>query len=304
MSSGRLRMFAAGLMFCLGGTRGNLLELGCCDILRSEVKDMKRVFPWLLSVVVACFVIGTASAACVGGGEHRLDAGETVAAPTCTRKGSVVYACTNEGCTYRVEREVEKKPHVYVNGVCTCGVRKKLPFTDVAGHWGEQSVRYVYYENIMHGVHATRFAPDETLTRGMVVTVLYNMEGKPAVSGKSPFRDVKENIWYSDPVIWAEENGIVYGMGDGTFAPDQFITREQMASIMRRYAGFKGEDTSAKIKLSAYSDAGKISGWAVRGMKWAVQNGIMSGKGNGIMDPLGKATRAECAKIIYNFLER
>lgn len=306
---------------------------------------MKRALPLFFGVIMACSVIGTASAACVDESEHCWDVGEVVTIPTCTRDGIIVYACTNEGCdekrteviaasghqlgetvvvrdatctqsgllaakclnagcSYTVEREIEKMEHIYVDGICACGSQKPVPFTDVAGHWGEKAIQYVYYRNIMNGVHTTRFAPDETLTRGMVVTVLYNMEGKPTVSETSPFYDVEENIWYSKPVIWAEKNGIVCGMGNGIFAPDQFITREQMATIMCRYAAFKGEDTSADVSLSAYSDAGKISDWAVSGMKWAVKNSVMSGKGYGIMDPLGTATRAECAKIIYNFLEK
>lgn len=235
---------------------------------------------------------------------HKLGEAVVVQTATCTRTGLKSAKCVNSGCSYKEETRVSKLNHTYVYGLCTCGAEMSVPFTDVNGHWAKGAIRYVYYRKIMNGVSATAFSPNVTLTRGMVVTILYNTEGKPEVSGVNPFSDVEKKAWYCKPVIWAAENNLILGMGNGRFAPNQSITREQLATIMRRYASFKGEDVSANMNLSVFSDAGKISAWAVGGMKWAVKNGVISGRGNGILDPLGSATRAECAQIIYNYLEK
>ena len=178
----------------------------------------------------------------------------------------------------------------------------KTPFTDINGHWAEEVIGKIYSKGIMSGVSATEFAPNTTLTRGMVVTILYRLEGEPEVTAQNQFTDVAEDQYYSKATVWAAENGIVKGMGEGIFAPNAQITREQLAAIMCRYAESKGVDVSKKTNLTAYTDAGQVSAWAVESMEWAVANNIISGKGAGILDAQGTATRAECAQIIYNFI--
>ena len=178
----------------------------------------------------------------------------------------------------------------------------KTPFTDINGHWAEEVIGKIYSKGIMSGVSATEFAPNTTLTRGMVVTILYRLEGEPEVTAQNQFTDVAEDQYYFKATVWAAENGIVKGMGEGIFAPNAQITREQLAAIMCRYAESKGVDVSKKANLTAYTDAGQVSAWAVESMEWAVANNIISGKGAGILDAQGTATRAECAQIIYNFI--
>ena len=148
------------------------------------------------------------------------------------------------------------------------------------------------------------FEPTMTLTRAQVVRVLYNMEGAPETEGANPFTDVLDGKWYTKAVIWAAENDVVAGKGNGTFAPNELVTREQFANMMRNYAKFKGQDTSATVTLEEFSDTDQIHSWALASVKWAVQEGVISGKGNGKLDPLGTATRAECAQILYNYLEK
>ena len=147
------------------------------------------------------------------------------------------------------------------------------------------------------------------LTRGQFVTVLYNMEGCPdAKYDKNIFSDVKEKEFYALPVMWAAKNDITSGIGDGMFAPDQLITREQLATMLHKYAIAKGYKTDTNKKaLNSFPDRTSVSDWAKEAMQWAVTNGVMSGKAdkNGnILDPKGQASRAECAQMIKNLLEK
>ena len=177
-------------------------------------------------------------------------------------------------------------------------------FTDVdAGAWYAEAVTYVSDNGIMNGTSATTFAPTMNLTRNMMAQILYNMEKQPDVTGSNPFNDVPAGQWYTDAVVWAAANDIVNGY-NGSFQPNASITREQMAAILYRYAQYKGYDTSAKGSLDTFTDGSATSGWAVEAMTWAVGEGILSGKGNGKLDPTGTATRAEVAQIMMNFLEK
>lgn len=181
----------------------------------------------------------------------------------------------------------------------------KNPFTDVAeGAWYFDSVKYVHSEGMMVGTSATKFSPDATTTRGMVVTILYRLEGEPAVSGKSTFADVVGTAWYANAVEWAAKNKIVDGYGNGKFGPEDVITREQMVAILYRYAAFKGLDMTKTADLSKFTDSGKISSWAKPALSWANAEGLISGKSGGVLDPLGTATRAEVATILRNFCEK
>ena len=175
-------------------------------------------------------------------------------------------------------------------------------FTDLnTSMWYHTYVDYVLNKGIMSGTSSTTFEPNSTLTRAMVATILYAMEGKPAVLGSAGFSDVNSSKWYSDPINWCASNGIVAGMGDGSFSPDSAVTREQLATMLKSYAQYKGKDTSANGDLSQFSDAEYISSWAFDNVGWAVGNGIISGKGNGIIDPTGTATRAEAATMFTTF---
>jgi hypothetical protein len=137
----------------------------------------------------------------------------------------------------------------------------------------------------------------------MLVTVLYRLEGSPAVAGTNGFTDVKEGRWYTDAVVWAAANKIVSGYGGGLFGPDDGVTREQLAAMLRNYAGYKKRDVSASADLSAYKDAGRISSWAEGAMKWAVAAGLIAGRSADTLAPGGGATRAEVAAMLMRFCE-
>ena len=177
-------------------------------------------------------------------------------------------------------------------------------FTDVrTNNWFAGAVEYVVNNGLFSGVSDTSFAPNEPVTRGMLVTVLWRAAGEPSASA-SAFADVPADAWYAKAVAWANVNGIVQGYDASTFAPDDRITREQLAAIFQRYAGFKGMETSGRGDLSQFGDTGALSGWAQEGVSWAVGAGLISGKGDGVLDPQGATTRAEAAAILQRFLEK
>lgn len=179
-----------------------------------------------------------------------------------------------------------------------------LPFLDVpAGAWYESAVSYVYKKNIMSGTGETLFSPTVTTTRGMIVSILYRLEGSPDVSGTPAFTDVASDQWYSNAVVWASAHGIVDGYGNGKFGPNDTITREQMASILYRYAQFKKCDVTASADLSGYADAEHISSWARSAMAWANAEGLITGTSNATLNPTGFASRAEVASILMRFCE-
>ena len=177
-------------------------------------------------------------------------------------------------------------------------------FTDVSRNdWFYGDVSYVYENGIMDGVSAETFAPNATLTRGMIVTILYRMENKPAVTGASKFTDVDANEWYGAPVAWAAGNGIVTGYSETTFGPNDPVTREQLAAILYRYAVYKGMSAvTLEQNLSRFTDADQISAYAVPAMNWAVGKGLINGA-DGKLSPKASATRALVAAIIHRYLE-
>ena len=182
-------------------------------------------------------------------------------------------------------------------------------FTDVQqGAWYVSAVQYAYDNGIMGGKSETVFAPEANLTRAEFATVLYSQSGKPAVTYRPVFKDVEKGAWYSSPVLWAYDNGIVSGYANGNFGTSDNITREQLALMMYKYAKTKGYDTTAESgMLQKFSDEAQISTWAREAIQWAASHGIMSGKGNGadgkpLLDPQGNATRAECAAMMKKML--
>ena len=190
-----------------------------------------------------------------------------------------------------VEPEPEPEPSTDVTDI----------FNDVTpGAWYVDVVQYAYDHGLMTGTSATTFEPDINTSRAMIVSILHRLEGSPSV-GTCDFSDVASGAWYADPVAWAAENGIVAGFEDGTFGPNDPITREQMASILYRYAEYKGIDTSVRADLSAYSD--QPSAWAQDVMEWANAEGLISGTTATILDPQGTATRAQVAAMLQRFIE-
>ena len=156
----------------------------------------------------------------------------------------------------------------------------------------------------MDGTGAYRFAPNAQLTRAMIVTILYRMEGSPAVSGASVFTDVDSGMWYGKAVAWAAANGIVNGYGSGRFGPNDPVTREQLAAILYRYTAYRKASTTVNgDNLASFTDLNTVSGYALESMNWAVGNSLLKGA-NGKLDPKANATRAQVAAIIHRYLER
>ena len=177
------------------------------------------------------------------------------------------------------------------------------PFIDVAeGDWFYDAVVYAYQNELMDGVGGNRFAPNSETTRAQLVTILYRLEGEPAVSGDLPFTDVEAGTWYTNAVLWAAQNGIVNGVTDTTFAPGDDLTRQQLVTILYRYAESKGYDVSASADLSGYPDAGQVQDYAQPAMAWAVAEGIVEGM-DGTLKPAGNASRAQIATILMRFCE-
>ena len=186
--------------------------------------------------------------------------------------------------------------------VSALAANSKMPFTDVkTTDWFYDEACYVYDEGLMQGTSATTFNPNGTTNRGMIVTILYRLEGEPTLMNDNIFTDVEPGSWYEKAVVWANGKGIVEGYGNGKFGPSDPITREQLAAIMYRYASYKGYDVSEAADLSGFVDSGKISSYAMNAMKWANAAGLITGIGASKLDPHGYATRAQVAAIFYRF---
>ena len=179
-----------------------------------------------------------------------------------------------------------------------------LPFTDVkADDWFYEAVKYVYDNKLMDGTSSTTFAPLMTTNRAMIVTILWRLEGQPETDDATlSFTDVESGVWYTDAVNWATSKGIVKGYSDTVFAPNDTVTREQLATILYRYAEYKEYDVSARGVLTTFTDGANTSFWATEAMEWAVGSGLLSGKDGGKLDPTGTATRAEVATILMRLL--
>lgn len=178
-------------------------------------------------------------------------------------------------------------------------------FSDVKKeNWYFNSVCYAEQNRLFFGVSNTEFAPNEPLTRAMFVTILYRAEGQPQTNDILKFEDVAENAYYANAVSWASENGIIAGVSNTEFVPERDITREEMAVVISRYADYKGINTDSQSDLSVFTDANAVSRWARKNVAWAVGTGLISGKGDNILDPLSSITRAETAAILNRFWEK
>lgn len=180
-----------------------------------------------------------------------------------------------------------------------------LPFADVpSGSWYYDDVAYVYDTGLMTGLTATAFGPNLSTTRGMIVTILWRMENEPAARHGCPFADVRRGSYYEQAIAWASENGIVTGFDASTFAPDRAITREQLATILFRFAAYRGMDAvTLRENLSSFQDQAAISAYAVSALNWAVGEGLMQGTGDKL-EPTGSATRAQVAAMLRRFIQR
>lgn len=165
--------------------------------------------------------------------------------------------------------------------------------------WYAQNVAFVASRELFCGTSDTQFSPGIAMSRGMLVTVLYRLEDEPETPTEALFRDVQAEQYYAQSVTWAAEAGVVEGYGDGSFGPDDPISREQLAVMLWRYAG-KPESAGS---LDCFTDADKADTWAVDALRWAVKQGIITGRGGGILDPQGRATRAEVAAMLMRYLQ-
>ena len=176
-----------------------------------------------------------------------------------------------------------------------------LPFEDVSpGAWYEEAVRYAYFHNIMEGTSATTFVPNKSLTRAEAVQVLYNLEGQPTVSESTTFPDLVYE-WYKPAIAWAESTSVVDGYEDGTFRPDEPVTRQEFAQMLYNYAAYKGYDLTAQGDLSSFPDGNEVQEWAVPAMAWANGNELINGHDDGTLEPAGTTTRAQAASILMRF---
>ena len=166
-------------------------------------------------------------------------------------------------------------------------------------------MKYVYENGLMLGTASDRFSPYLNTSRGMIVTILWRLEGEPASAGAAPFSDVEAGAYYEQAVSWAEAHGIVKGYGNGKFGPNDPITREQLVSILWRYAQCKGMDVSVgeNTNILSYKDINEAGEWAIPALQWACGEGLMNGKPGGVLDPRGHATRAEAAAVLMRFHE-
>ena len=208
--------------------------------------------------------------------------------------------------TFRMPASKVEISATFAEAGAACSGGRDCPsylLTDVdAGKWYHDAVDYVVTHGLMQGTSATSFEPNTTTSRGMIVTILYRLEGEPETADTS-FDDVAEGRYCTNAVAWAAANGIVNGYGNGSFGPDDTITREQMAAILYRYAAYKGYDVAARANLAGYTDADQISAYAVDAIAWANAEGLVNGTSTTTMDPAGNATRAQVAAILMRFCE-
>jgi hypothetical protein len=181
--------------------------------------------------------------------------------------------------------------------------RYENPFIDVSGpDWFYDAVRHGVENELFNGTSPDTFSPEGIMTRAMIVTVLYRMDGQPAVSGNSPVEDVAAGQWHSGAIAWGAANGIAKGFSEARFGGGEPVTREQMAAILQRYATHKGNDASGGADISGFTDAASVSGYALGAVRWAVGAGLIQGHDTNTLAPQGNATRAEVAAIIQRYM--
>lgn len=236
-----------------------------------------------------------------------VDGGLVLCVPTeKASSGNVLVIVGSDGSETIVTKSVTKGLEVFglLDGSCTVKVIDNTKnFTDTTGHWAAEAISFASSRELFQGVSATQFAPNGTMNRAMLATVLYRLAGSPARNGEGrAFTDVPLDSWYDDAVAWASENGIVSGYGNGLFGSADSVTREQLAVMFYRYAKCVGYDTSAGADLAAFTDASEISAWAREAMCWAYANGLITGRSGSMLVPQDTASRAEVATILMRFV--
>lgn len=176
-------------------------------------------------------------------------------------------------------------------------------FTDIAGHWGEEAIKYTAEKGYLMGISDTEFAPDVDVSRAMIVTVLYRIEGEPEVKAENPFTDLEDNTWYTDAVLWAAENELVLGYND-TYRAGDTLTRREAALILYRWAQFKEYELAEAADLSSYEDAGTVDDWALEAMAWACGEGVITGTSETTLAPRQSLTRAQLALMLMRLIEK
>ncbi len=274
---------------------------------------------------------------------HEWDNGTVTKEVTCFENGEMTYTCTR--CTEQYTQEIATTGHVWDEGTLikeptqstdglmlyTClrcnETRSEIidaygkepcdggahcpscnTFTDAppAGHWAHEGIDYAIRNGLFNGMSETTFEPDTTMTRAMLVTVLWRYCLSPEIGGANPFSDVADGQWYSEAIRWAAFHGIVNGVAEGVFDPNGTITRQQLATILYRFSMANSFDTTARADLSVYPDGEKVSTWAADALSWAVAEGLINGVQNGTqnnLEPLGSATRAQVATILMRYIE-
>lgn len=235
---------------------------------------------------------------------ERVPGGVTLTVPVeDAAPGTVAVLVHEDGTRETIRKAVAEdgKISVPLDGSATVEiVDNSKDFSDVpAESWAADAVAFASAHELFNGTSETTFSPDQAMSRGMLATVLYNLEGQPDQDQTVTFSDVSSDAWYAAGVSWAAENGITNGYGDGQFAPNQSITREQFAVMLWRYAG----SPAVVGQTLNFTDADKASDYALEALRWAAANGILNGYGDGQLDPGGLATRAQAAQMLKNFLE-
>lgn len=181
-------------------------------------------------------------------------------------------------------------------------VPAECPFTDIDGHWAEADIEKVYFAGLFNGVEPTLFVPNGEMTRAMFVTVLYRMEGEPETEPGIEFEDVTEGKYYYDAVAWASTVGVTNGVSDTLFAPNRVLSRQEIVTMLYRFAEYKGEDVSGAADLSTYTDNADVSSYAKASFAWAVDLGLINGYPDNTLRPTVSTTRAQVAAILCRYL--
>ena len=211
-------------------------------------------------------------------------------------------ASFSPGVTLRFPYEAKGWVWPLYKGYETEIIYPELDFEDLEENaWYVPYVQHVYYAGLMNGMSATAFSPSTPMTRGQLVTVLYRIAGSPEVENENPFKDVAESAYYYNAVRWAQAGGIVTGLSADTFGPESRVTRQQMCTILYRYAAMRKLSLSQRDPLTDFNDTDQLADYAKDPMSWCVAMGFVNGKPGGLLDPGGNATRAEIAKVLTLF---
>ena len=258
---------------------------------------------WVITAKPSLTATGTAEHNCTKDRSHK----ESVKLPVLTdttvwTKGEIINGAQEYHSIYGTVTVAVSSPSPACPQDSTCPIAK---FTDssVTG-WYHDAIHYVLENGLMSGTGDKPFEPDSTLTRAMLVQILYNLEDRPTAAGTGGFTDVSASAWYADAVSWAAANKVVAGNGDGTFSPESAITREQMATILYQYAKYKQFDLTVTGNISAFIDGEKVSKYAVIPCNWAIGKGLISGVGKNRLNPIGNAERSHIAAIMKSFCEK